>query len=333
MSLRIVDDPAQFDAALAALQSGLKTWAGGAVQAWRAQSALEHAREGESYARRDDLHLYVETTFDKAMIGVALTERDEDLLRLDFMREAPARRKRRLAIAAAEGGEFYLLIGVDLLADQEIRDPAKRLPAAAGVRRAELGGRDYLLYGPLSEPRVADALQATAGLSPRFERHIARLGALLADEDDVMEGASLYPIRREIARAHKIERRIVAALHERLSAASYRFDAAGAGPIKADFAMSRGADKLAFEVRGHAEIADLVRGVGQLALVAAHGRARILVLPAPLAGADGVLTSFAPALNELSISVLFYALEHDELRFMLHHADPALSAEARAALV
>jgi len=334
MSLRIIDDSTQLDAALTALKNALRAWAGGVSHQWRAESALERARDGESYARRDDLHLYVEKSFDRAVIGVALTERDDDLLRLEFMRDAPGRRKRRLAIAADEAGHFFLLLSLDLLGDQDIRDPLKRLVGASNVRRAELGGRDYVLIGPLDSPRVADALAATGGLAPKFERHVARLGALIADEDEHRNGA-LYPVSRDVARAHKVEQRVVAALHEKLAAASYRLDGAGPAPLQADFAMGRGGDKLAFEIRGHAEISDMVRGLGQLALAAPaqSGRARVLVLPAPLVETAAPLEAFASALEELRVSVLFYDIVADRLGFALHRADATLSAEARAALV
>ncbi len=331
MSLRIVDESAQLDQAYQALLTSLTTWAGSGAHPWRAQGGLEPSADGASFARRDDLHLYLERTTDKIALGVALTEKDRDLLRIEFMRDAPARRKRRVAIAADEAGRFHLLLSVEALADQDIRDPVRRLAGAPLAKRAEIGGRDFILLGPLDTPRIADSLAAVAGLSPNFERHIARLGDLAADEDERMK-SSLYVVSRNVSRAHKIQRRVIAALHERLSGHGFQIDEARAGVLVADFAMSRGAETLVFEVRGDAEIADLVRGVGQLALAAPRGAAltRIFVLPAPRDGLGDALAPFYPALEELGISVLLYDLRNDAMEFHFDRVDPELAQASRA---
>lgn len=328
--MRIVDDPAQLDQAYETLRVALAAWAGPGAHQWRSQSALEPSADGASFARRDDLHLYLERTADKLALGVALTEKDADLLRVEFMRDAPARRKRRAAIATDADGRFHLLLSQDLLADQDIRDPLKRLAGAPLVKGAEIGGRNYVLLGPFDAPRVADGLAAVAGLSTGFQRHIARLGDLAADEDERMKDA-LYPISRNVARAHKVHRRVITALHERLSGAGYQDDEARTGPLVADFAMSHGAETLVFEVRADAELSDLVRGIGQLALAAPRGAAltRIFVLPAPRDNADAALAPFMPTLEELGVSVLFYDIRNDALEFRFDRVDPEMSAAAR----
>lgn len=328
MALRIIEDPAELDAAYAALSASWAAWA--PPQRWSARDALEPAGEGASFARRDDVHLFLERTNDKIALGAALTERDQSLLRVEFMRDAPARRKRRVAIAIDEAGKFHLLLSSEFLTEQDIRDPVRRLAGAPLAKRAEIGGRDYVLLGPFDAPRIADGFLAVAGLSPTFARHIAKLGALAADEDERME-TSLYEISRNVARAHKVQRRVVAALHEALSLKGYRLDEAEAGPLKADFAMTLGAETLAFEIRGDAEIADLVRGVGQLALAAPRGAGltRFFVLPAPRDDARA-LTPFMPAFEELAVSVLFYDVRDDQVSFVFHRADPDLPAATRA---
>jgi hypothetical protein len=85
-------------------------------------------------------------------------------------------------------------------------------------------------------------------------------------------------------------------------------------------------------VRGDAEIADLVRGVGQLALAAPRAAAltRFFVLPAPREEAGAALAPFMPAFEELSISVLFYDVRDDGVRFVFFRPDPALPARVRA---
>ncbi|MET0182767.1 MAG: hypothetical protein ABW199_07770, partial [Caulobacterales bacterium] len=307
MPLRIVEDPNELDQAYAALSAAFTAWGGGVAHVWRAGGGLEAAADGASFSRRDDLHLYLERTLDKVAIGVALTERDVDLLRIEFMRDAPARRKRRAAIAADDGGEFHLLLATDFLADQDIREPFRRLAGAPLVKRAEVGGRDYVFLGPFSSPRIADAVAAVAGLSPAFQRHVAKLGDLAANEDDTMDTA-LYRVSRGVARAHKVQRAVAAALHEKLAGAGYQLDESHVGPLRADFVMSRAADSLVFEIRANAELSDLVRGIGQLTLVAPRGArvSRVFVLPASLGDMGDALTPFRPALEELSVSLLLY---------------------------
>lgn len=334
MALRIAEDPAALDAAYTQLQAALAAWAGKPAHAWTASGGLEPGGEGASYARRDDLHLYLERTRGEVAVGVALTERDRDLLRLDFDRAQPAKRRRKLALAIDDAQKMHLLIAADELTGQDIRDPFRRLAGAALAKRADVGGRDYLLLGPLDAPRVADALVAVAGLSPAFEKHISALGSLVADEDEAMDDA-LYAVSRNVARAHKVERRVIAALHEKLSQAGYYREDVETGPLKADFAMTRGAETLVFEIRGHAAIADFVRGVGQVSLVAPRAAAftRFFVLPAPQEDLGAELAPFAHSFEELSLNVLFYDIEKDDVRFFFNRVDPALSAEARALFV
>jgi hypothetical protein len=318
------------DAAYAELAAALAAWSGGRAHAWTAADALEPGGEGATYSRRDDLNLFLERTQERVALGAALTERDRDLLRVELSRNAPARRKQRAAIAVDENNAFYLLLGADWLRDQQLRDPVRRLAGAPLLKRAELAERDYLLAGPLSDPRIGDALCAIAGLAPAFEKHVVKLGSLIADEDEAQE-EELYPISRSVARAHRVQGRVIAALHQRLRAAGYQSDVAEAGALKADFAMSRGAETLVFEVRAHAEIADLVRGLGQLTLVAprpAH-LTRFFVLPAPRGEIGQALTPFMPAFEELSVSVLLYDLERDEIDFRFERVDPSLNEETR----
>ncbi|MGE3141897.1 MAG: hypothetical protein AB7L65_01130 [Hyphomonadaceae bacterium] len=327
MALRIIETPAQLDAAYDGLAAALTAWAGpGGARQWRSSDALEPEAEGASFARRDDLHLYLERTRDRIALGAALTPRNRDLVRVEFSRAAPARRKHRAAFAFDDAGDaYFLMISTDALKDHDIRDPFRRLAGAPLVKRAELGGRDYLMIGPLDAPRIADALFAVAGVSPAFEKHIAKLGAVVADEDERQE-SEVYAVSRAVERAPRAVSRVISALHEHLMRAGFQLDAAEAGALKADFVMSRGAESLVFEIRGDAELADLVRGLGQLALVAPRPAAltRMLLLPAPRDELGQALAPFAPAFEELSVNVLFYDFEGDAVTFRFERADPAL---------
>src|SRR5262249_35181860 len=91
--------------------------------------------------------------------------------------------RKRFAVAIGEADEPYLLISADELRRQDIRDPFKRLAGAPQIKRANVSDRDYVMVGPLNDARAADALLSLAALSPRFEAHVEKLGALVGASD------------------------------------------------------------------------------------------------------------------------------------------------------
>ena len=308
MTLRMIDSEAQLSEAFEALETALGGWSGGQSDAWRREEA-QGVVEGVSFARRDDVYVFLERRPDAFVVGVALSESDADLVAFSFGRSEPAGARRRQAAAINDAGETFLLLGIDELKRQGVHDVFRRLAGAVGVKRAHIAERDYVLLGPLGEPESADALLSVAELHPRFERHVERLGALAARSDSA-EGARLYPVSARVVRQHRVFPKIAAALFERFAGAGYQLDAASAGPVQADLALRRGEDTLVFEIRPDCTVEDIQRGLGQLVLLApnAEGVTRLLVLPAgrePEAAATA-LAVFRGAFDELAVVALTY---------------------------
>ncbi len=329
MPLKIIEERADADAAYGALEASLTAWAGPGRQTWHARDALEPAADGATYARRDDLHLYLERTSVAFSLGVALTEADRDLLRIDVPRDRPGRRRREAAFARDDAGGFFAILGVEFLRELDVRMPFQRLAGTPLVKRAELAGRDYLLIGPLQDPRIAEALCAIASLTGAFEKHVSKLGAFLEDEDERLQ-SQLYQVSSGVRRARRVQRLVIVSLHGALAPHGFALDEVEQGGVHADFALSRGAETLVFEIRADASRADLVRGLGQLAIAAPRGAhlTRFLVLPAPHGPRDA-LAAFDPAFEELSVNVLFYDIENGAAVFRFDRADPALTLTTR----
>lgn len=330
MPLRLIDDADGLDRAYAALRTMLTQWAGGRARSWQAESALEPPGDGGTYARREDLYIFLERGNDAMSLGVALTDRDRELLRADLPRSAPAKRARRCAIATDETGALFVMLGLDALRDGDIREPFRRLGAIPCLKRADMSGRDYAMIGPMADVRAADALQALAGAHPAFDRHVAKLGSL-AEHEDARSHDDLYAVSRAVERTPRVHGRIASALHERLQAHGFQLDEVERGGLAVDLALTRDAETLVFEIRDHAELADLIRGLGQLVLAAPRvaGLSRVFVLPAPNDELGGALDPFAAAFEELAVSVLLYDFENNAPQFRFVRADPQLALETR----
>lgn len=289
--------------------------------------------EGASYARRDDVYVFVERQRRHVLIGAALNHKDRDLYRVALPRQEPAKERKRWALAQDdETGETHLLIAADELRRQSVRDVFRRLAGAPQIKRANVSDRDYVLIGPLEEASVGDALISVGGLHPDFERHVERLASLAAESDE-REEAELYKISRAVERQHRAHARVVHALFERLHAAGFALDQAETGGLRADFAMSRGAETLVFEIRADGAIEDVLKALGQLAVVAPKpaGLHRILALPAPRDQLGGALEPFRPAFEELGVSVLVYDFVGREVSFFFALANADLPRETRQA--
>jgi len=330
MTLRIIDAEEQLNAAIAQLESALIAWAGVASEIWRSEG---EGVDGAAYARRDDVYVYLEKTPESVRIGAALSDRDRDLLRIALPRLTPAEARKRWAIAQDdEESRAYLLIAADELRRQGLRDPFRRLAGVNLIKKANVAERDFVLLGPISEPAIGDALLSLAGLSPRFERHVEQLGALAGagtDGDNALYAASWAVERRQRARLH-----VRQALEARLGAAGFSADIAESGPLRADFAMSRGAETLVIEIRDKADVDDVLTAVGRLALVAPQsaGLVRVLALPAPRDAAQDALDTLKPALTEMGLSVLLFDFDGKRTTLSLALTDASLAPELAAIL-
>ncbi|MGE0829250.1 MAG: hypothetical protein AB7O04_07865 [Hyphomonadaceae bacterium] len=334
MTLRIIDAETALEAAIAKFEDALTAWAGAKSNVWQKDWREGAEAEGASYARREDVYIFVEKQKRDVLIGVSLAERDRDLFRAALPRAAPAADRKRYAIAEDDSdGQSYLLIAADELKRQGIREPFRRLAGVANIKRANVSERDYVLIGPLNDARAADALLSLGGLHPDFERHVERLAAL-AGESDAREETLLYPVSRQVERMHRAHEKIVAALFQTLHGAGYAIDDVETGLFRADFAMSLGAETLVFEIRADAALEDLIKALGQLTLAApkAAGLTRILALPAPREQLGAALEPYFSTFEEHAISVLIYDFKDGEARFFLERADTGLSDGARALL-
>ncbi len=326
MTLRIIDAQVQLDAAFDQLEGTLAAWAGGRADAWA------HGRgQGVSFAKGIDIYLYLETHEDRRILGAALAERDRDVFRLETARHEPGRNRKPLVAATNEAGEMFLLISIDALKGQGLRDVFRRLAGAAAVKRANLAERDYVLVGPLSEPKSADALLAIAALHPKFEEHIEKSAGRGQDE---AEERDLYPVSPHVARQHRAPAKVRRALFERLTGLGYVLETVELGHLSADLAMSRGEDTVVFEIRPEAEVEDLQKALGHLALIAprALGIDRVLLLPAPREPVGAALDPYKQALEEMGVSLAFYDFRGGETSILLEYADRVLAADVRLSL-
>lgn len=325
MTLRIIDATEHFDAAIARLETALRIWGGGESQAWRAAPSAGAPIDGVSFARREDLYLYLEKSGTQVRLGAALADGDRDLLSVALPRTAPADARARVAVAEDdEDGRAHLLISADALKAHNIREPFGRLAGVRMIRRARIGERDYVLLGPLDAPPIGDALLALAGLSPLFERHVEALASFAETETD-----ALYAPARTVVSRHRAGVAAAQALTERLAAQGFAADVAETGALRASFAMSRGADTIVFEICARAAIGAFTEAVGRLALTAPPGAGldAALLLPAAAAEADDGLAPFAAALAALGVSVIHFDFDGARARFI---ASPYGAAPADA---
>lgn len=326
MPLKLVESEAQLEQAMETLEATLGAWAGGKSDFW--QEARGQAT-GASFAKREDVYLYIHRSAREIEIGAALTEKDRDLVRLALHRREPSRERKRCTLALDEEGKAFVLVSVEELKRQGIRDPLRRLAGAPQIKRASVGGRDYVLLGPLDEIRVAEALLALAGLHPLFEQHVERLGAL-ATASDALEEKELYKPSPRVARQHRVHAKVVQALFELLHGKGFEVEELSNGPYRADFAMRRRDLALAFEIRAEADLEDVLKAIGQLLLVApkASGFQRCIVLPAPREALGMVLGPFETALAEANALVVMYDYKDKGFVFWPQLIPEGVSAEA-----
>jgi hypothetical protein len=298
MSFRIVDAPAGLEQAIDRLRQALTEWAGGKAETWG-----EGGQDGASFSRRDDVYLFVAREEASVSIGAALTARDQETLKIELPRRAPARDRKRTALVLDENDAPFLMISIEELRAQGIRDPLKRLTGAAMVKHAAVSGRDYLLIGPLHQPKVADALLALAALSPKFEAHLEKLGAFSEESEE-----DLYLVSPQVAAAHRVHAKVASALMARLRAAGFQAADLRNGPIRADLCAARADATIAFEIRPDASVAAFLQALGALALIAPGGGSfrRALVLPAAREQLGAALAPFEASFREAGVWVLMY---------------------------
>jgi hypothetical protein len=331
MGLRIADSEMQLEQAFLQLEKTLTAWAGGRAESWQKDGRDGPREEGASYARREDMYLYSEKTPKILSVGAALTAKDRALLTLEIPRREPAKDRKRFAVAFDETDAAYLLISADELKRQNIRDPFKRLAGAPQIKRANVSDRDYVLIGPLTEARSADALLSLAALNPRFEEHVEKLGALagLSDEKD---DTDVYQVSQRVARERRVHAKVVDALFARLRAAGFQIAELTNGPLQADFAVHRSDVAIAFEIRADAELEDFLKAIGQLTLIAPAGGAfkRCMVLPAPREALGQALAPFEAAFAEAQIFVLLYDFVEKDVKFWAQVVPQGFPPELRA---
>jgi hypothetical protein len=331
MGLRIVDAEVQLEQAFAQLEKALTAWAGGKSEAWQKDGRDGPRTEGASYGRREDVYLYTEKTPRTLSVGVALTEKDRALLTLELPRREPAKDRKKFALAIGDAEEPYLLVSVDELRHQGIRDPFKRLAGAPQIKRANVSDRDYVLVGPLTEARAADALLSLAALNPRFEAHVETLGALAASSDE-KDDRDVYQVSARVAHERRVHAKVVDGLFEKLRAAGFQIAELKNGPLMADFAVHRADVAIAFEIRADAELEDFLKAIGQLVLIAPAGGAfkRCIVLPAPREALGGALAPFEAAFKEIGALVLLYDFQDKGIKFWAQVVPGDFPQELRA---
>lgn len=320
MSLRIVDADLQLNQAFDLFERTLKAWAGGRTDEWRTDGPAGIVEEGATYARRDDVYVSVAMTDAAASIAVALVPGDVVVLEIALPRRGPARDRRRAALAVDDNGETFLLAAEEALRAQGVRDAFRRMAGHAAAKRARVGGRDYLMLGPLGDPAAVDALLALAALHPTFEAHLDRLARL-----DAPTPATLYRPAETLAHAHRFAEKAAFALAARLRAADYEIVTAATGPFVADVAGRRDDVAIAAHVTRAVTPAAIAEALGVLGLAAPaqQGFFRLLIAPAPRDSTDANFAAFADAAADLDIALVCADIRDDEVQFQAIAAVPS----------
>lgn len=317
MSFRIIETSAALDQAVDRLRGALSEWAGGG-ESWA---------EGESYARREDVYLFVTKAAEKIVIGAALTRRDEEILRIELPRHELTRDFKRAAMVIDDAEAPYLMVALDELRRQGLRDPLRRLAGAPLLKGATRANREYVLIGPLAHAKAADALLSLAALSPAFARHVERLSALSSEGEE----EALYLVSPRVAGTHRVREKITAALLAKLRAAGFQVADIRNGPVTADFAVARADAAIAFEIRPDAALNDFFAALGRLALIAPGGGAfrRALVLPAPRDNLTAALAPFETACREMGVWVLLFDVKDGAVSVRSQTASADLPEDVR----
>jgi len=328
MTLRIIDAEPALLSAFRQLEATLCAWAGEPSDIWEG----EDATQGASFSRSEDVYLFMERRARRAVFGVALSANDADLIRFEISWKEPARDKSRVVAAQNEAGECFFLIGADALKSQGVGDVFRRLARAPAIKRANLANRDYVLIGPLTDPRSAEALLALAALHPRHGLQIDKSAHLATDED--RDDAVIYEVSVGVRTTHRAMAKAARALHDRLSTCGYYAETVEFGALKADLAMSRGEDTVVFEIRAEARVEDLQRGLGHLALIApsALGLMRVIVMPASKRALGAAFDPYKQAFEDMKISLLFYDFRNGEVVLTFDAVDPSLHPDVQQAL-
>lgn len=319
MSLRIVDADLQLNQAFALFERTLKDWAGGRADDWRRDGPRGIVEEGATYARRDDVYVSVAMTDDAAAIAVCLMPGDQRVIEIVLPRRGPARDRRRAALAVDDNGETFLLIADETLRAEGVRDAFRRMAGHAQAKRARVGGRDYLMLGPLSDAGAPDALLGLAALHPTFEAHLDRLARL-----DAPAPKGLYRVADTLTRAHRCADKAAFAVCERLRAAQFDVIEARVGPFAADAAGRRDGALVAACALAQPDARGLAAALGALTIVAprAEGWTRLLLAPAPREGGAGALAAYESAFAELGVTLGFYDIRDGEIALQAADMDP-----------
>lgn len=319
MSFHVVDTSAALDQAVHRLRQALTEWAGGGADSWG-----DETQSGASFSRRDDVYLFVERDEDTIAIGAALTARDRETLRVALPRKAPARDRKRVALVLDENNAPFLMVAAETLREQSIRDPLKRLAGQPLVKRAMVSGRDYVLLGPLTDPKVADAFLALAALSPQFEAHVEKLGGFSEEGD-------LYLVSPQVSTAHRVHAKVASALMAKLKQAGFQPAHLSNGPVHADLTAARTDATIAFEIRPDAATAEILQALGALALIAPGGGAfrRALVLPTPREQMHATLAPFESVFREIGVWVLLYDFKDGAVNISSHSAPADLLTDLK----
>lgn len=313
MGYRILAGGDQRDAVLDDFARAAAHWAGAPAQAWR---LIDGAR-GRSFARGGDFYIYLEQSDAGSALGVARARDDCDVLRIALDHDAQSDAADDAALLwDDEDADAFLVLSETWLLQSGIADPFVRAAGSALIKRADIGARRFLMLGPLDKPRAADALIAIGGLKASAESD------------------TLYPVGHGVERTHRARDQALSHLAERLEAAGYKRDAASAAGLSAELALSLEAQTLVFAAPRRLTATAIAAALGSFAIYAPReaGCVRILTLPGPHLDDGGALEPFLPALQELSVSVLFYDFAADGPRYWFAAADETLSTHVRAAV-
>jgi hypothetical protein len=323
INLRIIDADLQLDQAFDAFERTLKSWAGGRAGEWRTDGPRGVAEEGATYARRDDVYLFVSMTDEAAHIGIALMPSDRSVLDIGLPRRGPGRDRRRAALASDDEGRLYLLAAEEALRLQGVREPFRRMAGHAFAKRARVGGRDYLMLGPLTDPGAVDALLAVAALHPAFEAHLDRLARI-----DAPASADLWRASDGVARLHRGAERAVFAAAQALRRANFILEPPLESPFGIDLSARRGEAAIAICAVREPSACAIAERAGALCLAAptSAGYVRALLAPAAREPEDRTLLALADALADMEVSLVRYDIRDDAMTLTPVGAAPGIVA-------
>jgi hypothetical protein len=193
----------------------------------------------------------------------------------------------------------------------------------AFAKRARVGGRDYLMLGPLTEPGAVDALLALAALHPAFEAHLDRLARI-----DAPAPTHLWRISDGVARLHRSAERAVFAAAQALRRADFTIEAPPEGPFGIEMAARRGDAAIAICAVREASSCAVAERAGALCLAAptSAGFVRALLVPAPRESDDRTLAALADALADMDVSLVRFDVRDEAVTLSPVGPAPAIVA-------